>query len=201
MAPTKIVAIRAAFTCSCGVTCSLRITPTYRSWAIALAAASTNPATTATIVANATAETKAMKRLPPSESGPPPRACASSGLAILPPGSMPAIAGAPTFIAAPMPRNSVQHVEAADDGPSPSSPTYAAACAVGTVKNRIRMCGMPAVPNTSAMPREIWFKQAPSGTVRARGRSGRVASQIGWWPCRRSGRRRGPGPSRRRRHS
>ena len=31
-----------------------------------------------------------------------------------------------------------------------------AACAVGTVKKRIRMCGMPAVPNTSAMPSEIW---------------------------------------------
>ena len=28
--------------------------------------------------------------------------------------------------------------------------------AVGTVKNRIRMCGMPAVPRTSAMPSEIW---------------------------------------------
>ena len=28
--------------------------------------------------------------------------------------------------------------------------------AVGTVKNRIRMCGSPAVPNTSAMPRLIW---------------------------------------------
>ncbi len=31
-----------------------------------------------------------------------------------------------------------------------------AVCAVGTVKNRIRMCGSPAVPNTSAMPSEIW---------------------------------------------
>ena len=61
----------------------------------------------ATIVAKATAATKAMKRLPPSESGPPPRACASSGLAMLPPGSMAAIAVDPTFIAAPMPRNSV----------------------------------------------------------------------------------------------
>ena len=31
-----------------------------------------------------------------------------------------------------------------------------AALAVGTVKKRIRMCGRPAVPNTSAMPSEIW---------------------------------------------
>ena len=31
-----------------------------------------------------------------------------------------------------------------------------ASWAVGTVKNRIRMCGRPAVPNTSAMPSEIW---------------------------------------------
>ena len=31
-----------------------------------------------------------------------------------------------------------------------------ACCAVGTVKNRIRMCGRPAVPKTSAMPSEIW---------------------------------------------
>ena len=30
-----------------------------------------------------------------------------------------------------------------------------ASFAVGTVKNRIRMCGMPAVPSTSAMPSEI----------------------------------------------
>ena len=33
---------------------------------------------------------------------------------------------------------------------------FRAACAVGTVKKRIRMCGSPAVPNTSAMPSEIW---------------------------------------------
>ena len=31
-----------------------------------------------------------------------------------------------------------------------------ASFAVGTVKNRIRMCGIPAVPSTSAIPREIW---------------------------------------------
>ena len=31
-----------------------------------------------------------------------------------------------------------------------------ASWAVGTVKKRIRMCGIPAVPNTSAMPSEIW---------------------------------------------
>ena len=31
-----------------------------------------------------------------------------------------------------------------------------ACLAVGTVKNRIRMCGIPAVPSTSAMPSEIW---------------------------------------------
>ena len=31
-----------------------------------------------------------------------------------------------------------------------------ASLAVGTVKKRIRMCGRPAVPKTSAMPSEIW---------------------------------------------
>ncbi len=66
---------------------SLRITPTYRSCAIAEAAASTRPATTATIVAKATAATNARKRLPSIESGPPPTHCASSGPAMLPPGS------------------------------------------------------------------------------------------------------------------
>jgi hypothetical protein len=33
---------------------------------------------------------------------------------------------------------------------------FRASLAVGTVKNRIRMCGRPAVPNTSAIPSEIW---------------------------------------------
>ncbi len=31
-----------------------------------------------------------------------------------------------------------------------------ASWAVGTVKKRIKMCGMPAVPSTSAIPSEIW---------------------------------------------
>ena len=56
-----------------------RITPTYRSCAIAEAAASTRPATTATMVAKATAETNASMKLPNIDSGPPPMNCASSG--------------------------------------------------------------------------------------------------------------------------
>ncbi len=107
MAPTITVAIRAARTCSCCDTWSLRITPTYRSCAIAEAAASTSPATTATIVANATAATNARNRLPSIESGPPPTYCASSGPAMLPPASIALMFTAPTCIAEPMPRNSV----------------------------------------------------------------------------------------------
>ena len=71
------------------------------------AAASTSPATTATIVANATADTNASMKLPRNEVGPPPRNCASSGAAMLPPASTAAIACGPTCFAAPKPRNSV----------------------------------------------------------------------------------------------
>jgi hypothetical protein len=45
-----------------------------------------------------------------------------------------------------------------------------AAWAVGTVKKRIRMCGSPAVPSTSAMPSEIWsigfLKSSPGSRKR-----------------------------------
>ena len=70
------------------VACSPLMTPTQMSCDIAEAAASTRPATTATIVANATAATNASKKLPSSESGPPPTNCASSGAAMLPPRSI-----------------------------------------------------------------------------------------------------------------
>ena len=75
--------------------------------AIADAAARTSPATTATMVANATAATKARNRLPSIESAPPPTYCASKGPAMLPPASIDLICAAPTFIAEPMPRKIV----------------------------------------------------------------------------------------------
>ena len=107
MTPTISEQMRAAFSSSSEVALSPLITPTQMSCDIAEAAASTRPATTATIVANATAATNASMRLPRSESFPPPRYCASSGAAMLPPRSISVIAGAPTSIAAPVPRNSV----------------------------------------------------------------------------------------------
>jgi len=45
-----------------------------------------------------------------------------------------------------------------------------ACCAVGTVKKRIKICGSPAVPSTSAMPSEIWsiglLKSSPGSRKR-----------------------------------
>ena len=47
---------------------------------------------------------------------------------------------------------------------------FLAACGVGTVKKRIRMCGIPAVPSTRAMPSEIWssgfFRYSPGSRKR-----------------------------------
>jgi hypothetical protein len=105
--PTISEQMRAAFNSSSDVALSPLITPTQMSCDIADAAASTRPATTATMVANATAATNASIRLPRIESFPPPRYCASSGAAMFPPRSISVIAGAPTFIAAPRPRKRV----------------------------------------------------------------------------------------------
>ena len=58
----------------------------HRSWATAPEAEMTSPATTARIVASATAEMTARKMSPPVEPSPPPRFSASSGIARLPVG-------------------------------------------------------------------------------------------------------------------
>ena len=108
MAPTMTVATRAANTWPRAETsCPARNTPTYRSCAMADADASTRPATTATMVAKATADTKASMKLPKKEFGPPPMYCASRGPARLPPASTAAMLAGPTFFAAPNPKNSV----------------------------------------------------------------------------------------------
>jgi len=106
--PTMSEQMRAALSSSSEVAWSPLTTPTQMSCDIAEAAASTRPATTATIVANATAATNASMRLPSRLSLPPPRNWARSGAAMLPPRSISVIAGAPTFIAAPVPRKSVR---------------------------------------------------------------------------------------------
>src|SRR3954447_22846831 len=71
------------------------ITLAHRSWAIALAEASTSPATTARIVANAAAENSASATSPPVVPCPPPSAAANNGAARLPP--------LPTASAEPLP--------------------------------------------------------------------------------------------------
>jgi hypothetical protein len=63
-----------------------------------------SPATTARIVAKATAETTANRIVPPTLPAPPPSACASSGVAPLPAAWAAAIACGPTTAAAPKPR-------------------------------------------------------------------------------------------------
>jgi hypothetical protein len=105
--PTMTEQMRAARTSSWEVAWSPLTTPTQRSCDIAEAAASTRPATTATMVAKATAATNASMRLPSIESAPPPRYCASSGAAMLPPLSIAVMLLGPTFIAAPRPRKRV----------------------------------------------------------------------------------------------
>ena len=53
-----------------------------------------------------------------------------------------------------------------------------ACCAVGTVKKRIRMCGRPAVPNTSAMPSEIWSIGILEVAAPARGSAARAPAGV-----------------------
>ena len=85
-----------------------RHTLAYRSWATEDAEARVSPATTARMVAKATAEISASRVEPPRLSGPPPTACASRGEARLPEDvaiwlSLPVS----TRAAAPKPRTSV----------------------------------------------------------------------------------------------
>ena len=163
------VAIRAAITCSRSVPEPLRIAPIYTSWARDDAAASVSPATTATIVAKDTAATTASMKLPIKLSGPPPNSCASMGAARLPPLSRPRMALGPTFSAAEKPITTMNrwHKPMANMA---YSADLRAALALGTVKKRIRICGMAAVPSTSAIPRETcsigFFKYRPGSRKR-----------------------------------
>jgi len=169
MTPTISEEMRAARTSSPGAARSPLITPTQMSWHIAQADANTRPATTATMVAKATAATKAGNRLPSTESAPPPTCCPSSGPAMLPPASIALILPAPTLIAAPRPRNRVR-MEKPAMMPIAHSTEVRASLAVGTVNKRMRICGMPAVPSTSAMPSQIWsigsFRYRPGSRKR-----------------------------------
>ena len=120
----------------------------------ALEALSTRPATTARIVANATPAMTARNRSPPNVPSPPPRNAARFGAARLPP--LPAALDA--RLAQERARAEAderrQQVEEADDEHRPHDADERAALAFGTVKKRIRMCGRPAVPSTSARPSE-----------------------------------------------
>ena len=84
-APTPSAAIRATRISSCSESRSWRTTFDHTSWATAPEAEMTSPATTARIVANATAAMNASRTSPPTVPAPPPSAWASSGAARLPP--------------------------------------------------------------------------------------------------------------------
>ncbi len=75
----------------------------YRSWATEADEARVMPATTARIVAKATAATTANSTVPPVDLSPPPRASASSGTAVLPEELDARTSAAPTRAAAPKP--------------------------------------------------------------------------------------------------
>lgn len=83
-APMPTVAQRAAPTSSCSVALPLRRTLTYRSCAKDEDEARVRPATTARMVAKATAEMTASRMAPPVDPAPPPIASARSGAAVLP---------------------------------------------------------------------------------------------------------------------
>ena len=108
IAPIAAAAIRATWTSSCSESRPLRITFDQTSWATAPEAEITSPATTARMVANATAAMIARKASPPNVPAPPPTSCASSGAARLPASSTPPVAPAsPRIARAPKPRNVV----------------------------------------------------------------------------------------------
>ena len=129
-----------------------------------LAEASTSPETTARIVANAAAENSASAMSPPAEPSPPPRNCASSGAARLPPLPTASVAPSPTSSArAPKPMIVTSSVKTPMK-PIVHTTDWRAALPSGTVKNRIRMCGRPAVPKKIVRPVEI----TSAGVVRNR---------------------------------
>ena len=103
IAPIENAAIRATWTSSCSESRPLRTMFDQMSWATAPEAEITSPATTARMVANATAEMTASSRSPPVVPAPPPSSWARIGAARLPPlpaGSTPA---SPRIARAPKP--------------------------------------------------------------------------------------------------
>ena len=107
IAPIDAAAMRATSTSSCSDSWPLRMTLDHRSWATAPDADSTSPATTARIVANATAATIARNRSPPNVPSPPPRNCARFGAARLPPVPAASTPPWPSSARAPKPMNVV----------------------------------------------------------------------------------------------
>ena len=111
---------------------------------------STRPATTAKIVAKATADTNDIKMSPPSAS-------ANNGAAMLPAGFSAIIASAPTKAAAPKPKKIVKMEKIPTIQVAQITEERAVLPSL-TVKNRIRICGKPAVPNTRTINTEIVSK-------------------------------------------
>src|SRR5699024_977957 len=111
----------------------------------------TSPATTATIVAKATAEIPAMKISPPSVPAPPPSTCANNGAAMFPPPPASLISSGPTNDAAAKPITAITK-ENVPIITIPHTTDERAACAVGTVKNLTNKCDNPAVPKISVKP-------------------------------------------------
>ena len=99
-APRTTEASRATRSCSRSPASACRTTFTHRSCERAAAPESVSPATTARIVAKATAAMKPRKGVPPSAS-------ASSSAAMLPPRSTARMASWPTITMAPNPRTKV----------------------------------------------------------------------------------------------
>ena len=152
--PMPSAATRATHTSSCSESRPLRITFDHRSCAIAPEAEMTSPATTARIVASATADTMARKSSPPVEPSPPPSSSASTGTARLP--DVPAASSPPVPRMARAPMPTTMTIRKKEPIRKTAQPTeLRAAFASGTVKNRIRMCGRPAVPSRKARPKEI----------------------------------------------
>ncbi len=121
---------------------------------IALAEASTSPATTARIVANAAALNSASAMSPPVEPSPPNSACEVSGAARLPPLPTASSAPAPRMARAPKPMIVTSTVKTAIRLIVHTTDVRAA-LAFGTVKKRISTCGRPAVPMKIVRPVEI----------------------------------------------
>ncbi len=106
-APMTTAAIFAVTSSCRSVALPLRITLAYRSWANDEEEVRVSPATTARMVANATAAMKASIREPPVVPAPPPRCSASRVAAVLPDGSFSLIVAVPTSAAAPKPSTRV----------------------------------------------------------------------------------------------